>query len=62
MALAFGQGGEQNAPLGRAVIGGLLFATISNLLFVPVVYSYLRTTPPVDLDKLIETEAQGATL
>jgi multidrug efflux pump subunit AcrB len=62
MALAFGQGGEQNAPLGRAVIGGLLFATISNLLFVPVVYSYLRTTPPVDLDKLIETEAQGAPL
>jgi multidrug efflux pump subunit AcrB len=62
MALAFGQGGEQNAPLGRAVIGGLLSATISNLLFVPVVYSYLRTTPPVDLDKLIETEAQGAPL
>jgi multidrug efflux pump subunit AcrB len=59
MALAFGQGGEQNAPLGRAVIGGLLFVTVSNLLFIPVVYSYLRTAPPVDLDKLIEEEAQG---
>jgi multidrug efflux pump subunit AcrB len=59
MALALGQGGEQNAPLGRAVIGGLLFVTVSNLLFIPVIYSYLRTTPPVDLDKLIEEEAQG---
>ncbi|SEF57374.1 Multidrug efflux pump subunit AcrB [Bryocella elongata] len=59
MALAFGQGGEQNAPLGRAVIGGLLFVTVSNLLFVPVVYSYLRTTPPVNFEKLIEAEAEG---
>jgi multidrug efflux pump subunit AcrB len=59
MALALGQGGEQNAPLGRAVIGGLLFVTVSNLLFIPVIYSYLRTTPPVDLDKLVEEEAQG---
>jgi multidrug efflux pump subunit AcrB len=59
MALAFGQGGEQNAPLGRAVIGGLLFVTVSNLLFIPVIYSYLRKTPPVNLDKLIEEEAQG---
>jgi multidrug efflux pump subunit AcrB len=39
MALGLGEGGEQNAPLGRAVIGGLLFATVSTLLFVPVVYS-----------------------
>ncbi len=59
MASAFGQGGEQNAPLGRAVIGGLLFVTVSNLLFIPVVYSYLRTKPPVDLKKLIDEEAQG---
>jgi multidrug efflux pump subunit AcrB len=58
MASAFGQGGEQNAPLGRAVIGGLLFVTVSNLLFIPVVYSYLRTKPPVDLKKLIDEEAQ----
>jgi multidrug efflux pump subunit AcrB len=39
MALGLGEGGEQNAPLGRAVIGGLLFATVSTLLFVPVVYA-----------------------
>ena len=42
MSLSLGEGGEQNAPLGRAVIGGLLFATIATLLFVPVVYSVLR--------------------
>jgi multidrug efflux pump subunit AcrB len=39
MALGIGEGAEQNAPLGRAVIGGLVFATISTLLFVPVVYA-----------------------
>jgi multidrug efflux pump subunit AcrB len=39
MALGIGDGGEQNAPLGRAVIGGLLFATVSTLLFVPVVFA-----------------------
>ncbi|MEP7298358.1 MAG: efflux RND transporter permease subunit, partial [Burkholderiales bacterium] len=39
MALGIGEGAEQNAPLGRAVIGGLLFATVSTLLFVPVVYA-----------------------
>ncbi len=39
MALGVGEGGEQNAPLGRAVIGGLLFATVSTLFFVPVVYA-----------------------
>ena len=42
MSLGFGEGGEQNAPLGRAVIGGLLFATVGTLFFVPVVYSYIR--------------------
>jgi multidrug efflux pump subunit AcrB len=46
MALGFGEGGEQNAPLGRAVIGGLLLATVATLFFVPVVYSVLRRTPP----------------
>jgi multidrug efflux pump subunit AcrB len=46
MALGLGEGGEQNAPLGRAVIGGLLMATIATLFFVPVVYSVLRRTPP----------------
>jgi multidrug efflux pump subunit AcrB len=42
MALALGEGGEQNAPLGRAVIGGLLFATVATLLFVPVVFSLVH--------------------
>jgi multidrug efflux pump subunit AcrB len=42
MALGLGEGGEQNAPLGRAVIGGLIFATISTLLFVPVVYAAIH--------------------
>ena len=42
MSLGLGEGGEQNAPLGRAVIGGLLVATAATLLFVPVVYSVLR--------------------
>jgi multidrug efflux pump subunit AcrB len=42
MSLGFGEGGEQNAPLGRAVIGGLMFATIGTLFFVPVVFSFIR--------------------
>jgi multidrug efflux pump subunit AcrB len=42
MALGIGEGGEQNAPLARAVIGGLLFATIATLVFVPTVYRLLR--------------------
>ena len=42
MALGMGEGGEQNAPLGRAVIGGLALATVATLLFVPVVYAHLR--------------------
>lgn len=42
MSLGLGEGGEQNAPLGRAVIGGLFIATLTTLLFVPVVYSLLR--------------------
>jgi multidrug efflux pump subunit AcrB len=46
MALAYGEGGEQNAPLGRAVIGGLFVATVTTLLFVPLVYSVLRRRQP----------------
>jgi multidrug efflux pump subunit AcrB len=42
MALGLGEGGEQNAPLGRAVIGGLVFATIATLMFVPVVFSMIH--------------------
>jgi multidrug efflux pump subunit AcrB len=47
MALGLGEGGEQNAPLGRAVVGGLAFATLTTLFFVPVMYSILRRRPPV---------------
>ncbi len=46
MALGLGEGGEQNAPLGRAVIGGLAVATFATLLFVPIVYSVWRSAPP----------------
>jgi multidrug efflux pump subunit AcrB len=42
MALSLGEGGEQNAPLGRAVIGGLIFATMATLMFVPVVFSMVH--------------------
>jgi multidrug efflux pump subunit AcrB len=42
MSLGLGEGGEQNAPLGRAVIGGLVFATIATLFFVPVVFSFMH--------------------
>ncbi|MGA2748296.1 MAG: efflux RND transporter permease subunit, partial [Verrucomicrobiota bacterium] len=49
MALALGEGGEQNAPLGRAVIGGLFVATVATLFFVPVVFSLLhRRTPAAE--------------
>ena len=46
MALGLGDGGEQNAPLGRAVIGGLLFATVSTLVFVPTFFSVLHGSSP----------------
>jgi multidrug efflux pump subunit AcrB len=42
MSLGLGEGGEQNAPLGRAVIGGLILATIATLVFVPVVFSLVH--------------------
>jgi multidrug efflux pump subunit AcrB len=56
MALGMGEGGEQNAPLGRAVIGGLILATITTLFVVPLMYSLLRTKPPVDHERLIIEE------
>ncbi len=60
MSLGLGEGAEQNAPLGRAVIGGLLVATVTTLFIVPIVYSYLRKRPPVDHDKqIIEEEREG---
>lgn len=61
MALAFGEGGEQNAPLGRAVIGGLLLATVGTLFIVPVIYSLLKKDAPVDYDTEIDREYEGQT-
>jgi multidrug efflux pump subunit AcrB len=49
MALGLGDGGEQNAPLGRAVIGGLLFATVSTLFFVPTFFSVLQGRKPNEM-------------
>lgn len=54
MSLGLGEGGEQNAPLGRAVIGGLLIATFATLFFVPVVYSVLRRRPVRQPDAELE--------
>jgi CzcA family heavy metal efflux pump len=62
MALALGEGSEQNAPLGRAVIGGLLLATFVTLFIVPAVYSLLRQSEPQahQLDALFAEESRGA--
>ena len=57
MSLGLGEGGEQNAPLGRAVIGGLLLATFATLFFVPVAYSRLRDKP---LETKVEDELKEA--
>ena len=59
MALAFGEGGEQNAPLGRAVIGGLSVATVGTLFVVPIIYSFMRGKPPVNYDERIDLEYKG---
>jgi len=56
MALGLGEGGEQNAPLGRAVIGGLAVATVTTLFVVPIMYSILRKKPPIDHEREIEEE------
>ena len=62
MALSLGEGGEQNAPLGRAVIGGLLVATFVTLFVVPAVYTLLRTGKPTahELDLKFAEEARAA--
>ena len=62
MALGLGEGGEQNAPLGRAVIGGLLVATFVTLFVVPAVYTLLRRAPPSahQLDEQFARESHGA--
>jgi multidrug efflux pump subunit AcrB len=59
MSLGFGDGGEQNAPLGRAVVGGLTFATFATLFFVPVVFSMVhgKKTDPSEKDTLIMEHA-----
>ena len=59
MALGIGEGGEQNAPLGRAVIGGLLFATLATLIFVPTMYRLLRRQPVVITDSHVEGRANA---
>jgi multidrug efflux pump subunit AcrB len=64
MALGLGEGGEQNAPLGRAVIGGLLLATVATLFFVPVVFSVIRhKTRPREIDDpdLVSTQLEPVT-
>jgi multidrug efflux pump subunit AcrB len=62
MALGLGDAGEQNAPLGRAVIGGLVFATFATLLLVPIFYTLLRKNAPAlhTLDQRFAAEATGA--
>jgi len=60
MSLGLGEGGEQNAPLGRAVIGGLMFATVTTLFVVPIIYSYLKTKPPVDYERQLIQEEEEA--
>jgi multidrug efflux pump subunit AcrB len=62
MALSLGEGAEQNAPLGRAVIGGLMGATVTTLFIVPVIYSYLRTKPPLNQERRLEEEERDAAL
>ncbi len=59
MSLGLGEGGEQNAPLGRAVIGGLVVATAMTLIFVPVVYSLLRRKAPRYLGTRDEANQAG---
>jgi multidrug efflux pump subunit AcrB len=61
MALGLGEAGEQNAPLGTAVIGGLVVATISTLFVVPVVYTLMRRSMPTlhQLDSRFDREARG---
>jgi multidrug efflux pump subunit AcrB len=59
MSLGFGEGGEQNAPVGRAVIGGLCVATLATLFFVPVVFAILhRRTKPSALPPELESSPE----
>ncbi|PWT71264.1 MAG: RND transporter [Proteobacteria bacterium] len=60
MAFGIGEGGEQNAPLARAVVGGLLFATFATLVFVPTMYRLLRRRPPLIYDSPSGREPHAA--
>jgi multidrug efflux pump subunit AcrB len=61
MSLGMGEGGEQNAPLGRAVIGGLTLATVTTLFFVPIMFSYLKKQEqPAESEEEVAQEAQVA--
>jgi len=60
MSLGMGEGGEQNAPLGRAVIGGLTLATVTTLFFVPIMFSYLKKKEEQPAEAQPEPQAQAA--
>jgi Cu/Ag efflux pump CusA len=63
MAFGMGEGGEQNAPLGRAVIGGLIFATLATLILVPVVFSLAhapKSAPAAAPDNLTDPDLGDA--
>ena len=60
MALGVGEGGEQNAPLARAVIGGLIFATFATLIFVPAMYRLLRRRHVASKDQHSMDDDRGA--
>jgi len=63
MALGLGEGGEQNAPLGRSVIGGLVIATFATLFFVPVVFSVLhRKASTAEKNQSLSHEQSSGTL
>jgi multidrug efflux pump subunit AcrB len=60
MSLGMGEGGEQNAPLGRAVIGGLMLATVTTLFFVPIMFSYLKKQAEKPAEAEAAPQAQAA--
>ena len=60
MALSLGEGGEQNAPLGRAVIGGLIFATVATLFFVPTVFMLVGKRKHPETNEISPQPARGA--
>jgi multidrug efflux pump subunit AcrB len=58
MSLGLGEGGEQNAPLGRAVIGGLLFATVATLFFVPCVFAMVHTRQEAQAGEVKQSKSE----